>query len=177
MAFIHHLSSGAMKSELDLFTVPPTQIAIENGSFSEYNPISSISDNVPIEFYVSGSGSQYLDLSNTQLYVRAQIVRGNNTPIDNTSEVGPINLLMQSLWSDLEIKLNDKIVTSSNNTYGYRAYIETLLSYGESAKKSHLTSALFQKDVGGHFDEANPLNAQGHNTGLKNVTLYSTMEM
>ena len=34
-------------------------------------------------------------------------------------------------------------MTTSTNTYPYRAMIETLLSYCDGAKNSHLTSALF----------------------------------
>jgi len=57
MAFIHPHSCVCAKSELDLFTVPPTQTSIESGGWVEYNPISSIADGVPIEFVVGGSGT------------------------------------------------------------------------------------------------------------------------
>src|SRR6218665_2989710 len=75
MAFIPHQSCECTKSELDVFVVPPTQASIEYGTFIEYNPISSISQGNPIEFSVTGAGQDYLDLSSTQLYVRAQIVK------------------------------------------------------------------------------------------------------
>ena len=166
MAFVHPHSCECTKTELDLFTVPPTQTSIESGGWVEYNPISSISDGVPIEFVVSGSGQDYIDLANTQLYVRAQILQGNNTAIDNTHHAAPINLLLHSLFSEVEFKLNDTLISSTNNTYPYRAYIETLLSYGPSAKNSQLTSALYYKDVATKMDDANPLDANA-NGGLK----------
>src|SRR4029077_21198163 len=134
------------KSELDLFTVPPTQTSIESGSYVEYNPISSIADGVPIEFVVGGSGQDYLDLANTQLYVRAQILQGDGTAIDNTHHVGPVNLTLHSLFSEVDLKLNGTLLSSTNNTYPYRAYIETLLSYGPPAKKSQLTASLYYRD-------------------------------
>jgi hypothetical protein len=54
------------------------------------------------------------------------------------------------------------------NTYAYRAYIETLLSYGVEAKSSQLTSALFYKDEAGKMDKPNPLaaNEVDRNSGL-----------
>ena len=146
MAFLHPHSCECTKSELDLFTVPPTQTSIETGSYCEYNPISSISDGVPIEFVVSGSGQDYLDLANTQLYVRAEIVQGNGAAIDNTMHVSAVNLTLHSLFSEVDLKLNDTLISSTNNTYPYRAYIETLLSYGPPAKNSQLTAALYYKD-------------------------------
>jgi len=50
MAFIHKGSCECAKSELDLFSVPPTQTSIESGLYVEYRPISSITDGAPIEF-------------------------------------------------------------------------------------------------------------------------------
>ena len=166
MAFIHQNSCECIKSELDLFTVPATQTSIESGNWVEYNPISSLADGVPIEFSVSGSGQDYIDLANTQLYVKAEIVQANGTAIDDTHQVGPVNLLLHSLFSEVDFKLNDTLISSTNNTYPYRAYIETLLSYGPTAKQSQLTAALYYKDEAEKMDDANPLAAAA-NMGLK----------
>ena len=166
MAFVHPHSCECAKSELDLFSVPPTQTSIESGGWVEYNPISSIADGVPIEFVVGGSGQDYIDLANTQLYARVEIVQANNQAIDNTHHVGPINLLLHSLFSEVDLKLNDTLISSTNNTYAYRAYIETLLSYGPPAKASQLTAALYYKDAATRFEDGNPHDAAA-NTGFK----------
>ena len=168
MAFVHPCSAECLKSELDLFSVPATQTSIESGSFVEYHPISSLTnDKTPIEFVINGSGAEYLDISNTQLYVRAEIVDATGTAIDAAATVGPVNLLMHSLFSEVEVKLNDKTITNSDNTYPYRAYLETLLSYGPDAKQTQLTSSLYYKDIAGHMEDKNPLLDAARNTGLK----------
>ena len=166
MAFVHPLSSECLKSELDLFSVPMTQTSIDSASYVEYNAISTITDGTPIEFVISGSGQDYLDLANTQLYVRAQIRKANNQPIDANSEVGPVNLLMHSLFNEVDVKLNDVLITSTNNTYAYRAYLETLLSYGSDAKDTQLAASMFIKDAAGSMEDGNP-TADGANSGLK----------
>ena len=166
MAFVHPQSCECMKSELDIFTVPPTQTSIESGNWVEYNPIASIADGSPIEFTVSGSGQDYLDAANTQLYVKAKITRADETDIANDAAVGPVNLLLHSLFSDVDVSLNETSVTSSNNMYAYRAYIETLLSYGTTAKQSQLTSQLYYKDVAGALEEINPYDDAAVNTGF-----------
>src|SRR6218665_4048887 len=166
MAFIHPQSCECTKSELDLFAAPLTQTSIESGNYVEYNLIATISQETPIEFSITGAGQDYLDLASTQLYVKAQIIKANNDPIDNNNNVGPTNLFLHSLFSEVNITLNDTLVTSSNNTYAYRSYLETLLSYGEGAKTSQLTSALSYKDVAGHL-EANQNDDAAHNTGFK----------
>ena len=173
MAFVHPLSSECLKSELDLFSVPMTQTSIESASYVEYNPISTLTDGTPIEFVINGSGQDYLDLANTHLYVKAQILKANSQPIDANSEVGPVNLILQSLFSEVDIKLNDVLITSTNNTYAYRAYLETLLSYGSDAKNSQLGASLFIKDEAGKMENANPREDDA-NVGLKKRHSYFT---
>ena len=166
MAFVHPQSCECMKSELDIFTVPPTQTSIESGNWVEYNPIASIADGSPIEFTVSGSGQDYLDAANTQLYVKAKITQADGTDIAGDAQVGPVNLFLHSLFSDVDISLNETPVTSSNNTYAYRAYIENLLSYGTTAKQSQLTSQLYYKDVAEALEEINPYDDNAVNVGF-----------
>ena len=168
MAFIHENSCECAKSELDLFSVPPTQTSIESGLYVEYHPISSLTDGAPIEFDVTSSGDDYFDLTNSLLHVRTKIVRANGTNMAAADAVGPINNFLHSLFSQVDVTLNGTLITSSNNTYAYRAYIETLLSYGPAAKESQLTAALFYKDVAGKMDKSNPkaADAADKNDGL-----------
>ena len=146
MAFVHEQSCECLKSELDLFSVPPTQTSVENGNWIEYHPLTSVGDDSPIEFEINGNGEDYIDLANTMLYVRAKVVRMNGNNIGDDTPVGPVNLFLHSLFSQVDISLNGTQVTTSTNTYPYRAMIETLLSYGNDAKTSQLTSALFYPD-------------------------------
>ena len=168
MAFIHQGSCACSSPQLDLFSTPMTQTSVESGTWAEFNPTCAISDSMPIEFDVSGAGTSYIDLAQTQLVVRAQLLKGDGTAIDNTTHVAPCNLFMHALFSEIDVKLNGTLITSSNNTYPYRAYIETLLSYGRDAKKSQLTSAMYYKDEGGDtgFEEGDPHAGGVTNTGM-----------
>ena len=167
MAFIHEGSCECTSSELDLFSVPATQTSIENSSFVEYHPLSSLDDANTIEFDVSASGSDYLDLNNSYLFIKAKITRSNGNNLEAADTVGPTNNFLHSLFSQVDVSLNGTLVSNSSNTYAYRAYIETLLSYGPSAKKSHLTASLFFKDDAGKMDQANPnAAAADRNNGL-----------
>lgn len=167
MAFVHELSCECAKSELDLFSVPPTQTSIQSANYVEYNPISTITEGTPIEFVVGASGEDYIDLSSTQLFVRAQILTGDNKKITKTSKVGPINNFIHSLFAEVDVRLNGTLISSTNNTYAYRAYLETLLSYGRDAKKSFLTAGLYYKDTAGAMDMNDVTKKEGEeNEGL-----------
>ena len=66
-------------------------------------------------------------------------------------------------FSQVDVHLNDTLVTPSSNTYPFRAYVETLLSYGAEAKKTQLTSQLWYKDTAGHMEAT---QENGGNAGL-----------
>ena len=150
-SLIHPSSCEGVKSELDLFAVPPTQTSLEHGHYVEHRPQSIISEG-PVEFVVSEEGDYYIDLANTFLYVRASIVKANGTTITAQSNVAPVSNWLHSLWSQVDLSLNNTLVTQSNNTYPYRAYIESLLSFGKEAKESQLLSNLWIKDTAEAFD-------------------------
>ena len=66
--------------------------------------------------------------------------------------VGPVNNWLHSLFSQVDVYLNGTLVTSSTNSYAYRAYIETLPSYSTIAKATQLTSQLWHKDTATRMD-------------------------
>jgi len=153
MAFINDQSCECLKSELDLFSVPPTQTSIENGNWIEYHPLNTVGDGSPIEFDINGTGEDYIDLADTMLLVRAKIIRPDGTNIANDTPIGPANLWIHSLFSQVDISLNGTQVTTSTNTYPYRAVIENLLSYGADTKRSQLTASLYYDDEPSRMDE------------------------
>ncbi|XP_078357498.1 uncharacterized protein F54H12.2-like [Oculina patagonica] len=168
MAFVHHESQECTKSELDLFTVPATQTSITKGQWIEYHPLTNITDSGPIEFNVSGSGEEYLDLARTQLYVKAKITKANGGALDAETKVGPVNLFLNSMFSQVDVSLNERLISPSTNTYPYRAMIKTLLNYGEDAKSSQLSMAMFYKDTPGKMDVGDPVaDDDDANIGLK----------
>lgn len=161
-------SCECSKAELDLFTVPPTNISMECGAVIEHLPLSKPEDG-PLEFDVF-SPDEYVDLGRTFLYVKAKIVKADNKALDADSKVAPVNLWLHSLFSQVDVQLNGKLVTPSIPTYPYKAYLETLLSYGSDAKKSQLTSQLWYPDED-LMDDVDPFVDDEDavtNPGLKN---------
>lgn len=162
MAFLHTHSCECLKSELELFTLPPTQTTIEGTQWVYYKPISSLTDDSPIEFVIPGQGDEYIDLAHTMLSMRVEIpaiAAVKDTPV---ASVGPVNNLLHSMFNQVDVFLNQKLVSPPNNAYAYRAYIETLLNYGFGAKSSHLTSVLWYNDSATKMDDMDA------NSGLTN---------
>jgi hypothetical protein len=155
---IHYDSEACNKSELNLFSVPPTQVTVEKSKFVDYYPVSTLSeDSAPIEFFVPGNGEDYLDPSRMQLYIKAKIKTADGEDLGAEDQIAPQNLFLQSLFSQVNVSLNDKLITPSATTYPYRAMIETLLNFGPAEKQSQMTSGLYYKDTPGKMDVMNPL--------------------
>ena len=145
-------------SQLDLFSVPPSQISLEDGSFTEYHPISVLTSTGPIEFTVSAENSNYIDLANSFLYVRASVTTSNGADLAKTVEIAPKYNFLHTLWSQVDVYLNGSLVTQSNNNYPYRAYIENLISFRQEAKNSQLSALLWHRNTSGDFDSCAAAN-------------------
>ena len=147
-------SPECLKSELDLFYVPPTNTSVEAGSWGEYNPTNTV-ENGPLEFLISASESEYIHLNKTLLYLQVSIYQKTESAtaiITDKDAAGPINNFASSLFSQADVQFNNESLETSNKTYPYKAYLLDLLNYGEDAKESFMQSSLFYKDDAGQFD-------------------------
>lgn len=151
-----------MNSELDLFTQSPLQLSIDASNFVEIFPVTSLSESSPIEFFIAGNGDQYLDLSHTILHLQLKITKNDGADIVEADVVAPINYILNTMFSELSLFLNDKQVTSQNN-YAYRAYLESLLLSSKSVQESMLTSSAFYKDSASKHDD---ITAASTNSGF-----------
>lgn len=159
MAFLHSHSCECAKSELDIFTLPGTQTSIENSQWVCYNPVSSLGNDSPIEFVVPGQGEYYLDLAHTMLNIQLVIVPNEK----DATNVGPVNNLLHSMFSQVDIFLNQKLVSPANNSYPYRAYLENLLNFGRDAQNTFLNNSLWNTDTAGCMEDDHDSKK---NTGL-----------
>ncbi len=150
----------AMADEFDLFSDPPMFTSVTKRYYMTYRPTSQITtDSSPIEFNVSGQGVDYMDLKHTQIHVKAKILKSDGSALAATEKTAPINLWLQSLFSQVDISLNGSLITNSSSLYPYKSYLKVLLNETNDAKTSTLQSQLYYKDAGGHMDEIDP-NAQ-----------------
>ena len=158
-SLIHPNSSESVSSQLDLFSVPPTQTSLEDGFFTEYRPLSVLTSQGPVEFCIAAESSHYIDLANTFLYIRASVTQANGAALEENSEIAPECNFLHTLWSQCDLYLNDTLVTQSGNNYPYRSYLETPLSFGKDAKDSQLSSVLWYQKTAGVFNTHGANNA------------------
>ena len=107
-----------------------------------------------------------MHLAKTILHAQAKVTRANGDDIDLADPVGPVNNWLHSLFSQVDVYLNGMLLALSTNTYAYRAYIETLLSYGIDVKVRQLTSQLWQKDTATRMDAVEIDDGAAANAGF-----------
>ncbi|XP_040903619.1 uncharacterized protein F54H12.2-like [Toxotes jaculatrix] len=148
-----------------------TQLSVEDKMYTEISPLSAITDGGPIEFFVPGDGEKYLDLNNTLLHVRVKITNGDGTDLANDAPVGLVNYPLNTMFSQCDVTLGDRLISQSSATHPYRAVIETLLSFSGDTLKSQFSAGLFYKDTAGAMDSIVINN--GPNRGLNERASYT----
>ena len=167
MKLLHEQSSQCLRSELDLFSLPPTQTAVDGSQWVEHSPCQPSPRLLRLNLSCLAVAKIIMDLNNTLLEVKACIKTTNNSPVDAAVAVAPINNTLHSLCSQIDVSLNDVNVSSATTTYPYRAYIETHLNYGTDAKKSRLQAAMYFIDDNLTVSNPIPDSSSARNMGLK----------
>ena len=80
-------------------------------------------------------------------------MHSDGSKLKEGENIAPANNFLHSMWSQVDLYLNDMLITPSTNTYPYRAYWEMLLSFDASVKKNRLRSALWDDDWRGTRDD------------------------
>ena len=65
-------------SALDLFSKPAFQTSIVKGRWVEIRPTNALDDDGVIDFEISGSGTDYIDLANTFIKVKVRVTNPND---------------------------------------------------------------------------------------------------
>ena len=162
MALVDESSREVIKSEANVFNVHATQTAIEQSTLQKHYPLTTVDRAGPLEFKIVSSDDEYIDPSTHFLYTRNRILDengqelqviippaedGGQATVNEDAVVLPINYFHATRFKNVEVQINGKSVTSNDNLYPYRAYLETLLNYETNVKKEQLALAFFEKDV------------------------------
>ena len=152
MSLIHQDSCECSLSPLEWFRILPTQTAVEKTNDVEYQSLTSLRNNAPVEFYIPESTDDYIDLKNSKFCFSFHISRANGDMCTAVDEVAPINDIFNGLWSNVEFYMNDKLISHSNNIHGYTSIISHLIHDSEESLHSERSMRLLYKDTPGQLD-------------------------
>lgn len=160
---------------LDLNSTPVVSHQSTNCRQMVLRPSNSNLDG-DIEFEFPNMDPMYLQMVSCRLFVAAKIVRGDGEDIDSLTEtVFPINLMGPSLFSAVNVELqHSQQPDLSTNNFPYKCYLETLLTFGSDANRTHLPLVGFYPDSADLFDnlENNNLGAFARKVITRNGRRY-----
>src|SRR6266481_7570203 len=153
---VHEASSEGMQSALELFTVPPTNLQVERSWSQEYFPIAPLANSQQLEFNVTSSSEHYIDLNKTLIEIHCKIMAGDGTAtVTVTDKITPIANFLHTMFSQVDVHMNGKLVSKSHNLYGYKAYLQTLLNNRKAVQEQQYDTSLFMRDTAGKHDTQN----------------------
>jgi len=151
MALVDVNSTPSTKTELDLFSVPPTQIVVKRGFWHEVHPMNPVTNEGPYEFRIPADPN-FIQLNKNYVYMQLRIKKPTMTAGASVPDYAPINLIGKTFFRQVKCFLGGHLVYDSSDKYAYRAFLETELNYGSDAKNSHLQASLYYKENGANID-------------------------
>ena len=123
-------------SRLDYSQKLNTDISVSHVESVRYNPVTSLSSansNV-IQFHVPSHQYAYADGRSFRLFVKCKIVKANGTALDENDNVAYCNNFLSSLFSQVTVHFNSKLVYSADSNYHYKCLIEKLCTSQYASK-------------------------------------------
>ena len=104
---------------------------VQGTQWNDYHPITSLDRyHAHIDFVNQHHTEFYTDLSQVYLYNTFRILQQTGEDLEMEANVFSINNLFHSMFSGINLYINNKLITNDSDTYPYRAYLENLFSYG-----------------------------------------------
>lgn len=144
------MAAATMHTEdVALFNDPPYNTAEDKISWIEYRPtFISQGGYSSMHFHIAGNPIQYIDLAQSELYVKLKVEKEDGTPLTGNQSALPIDLIFHTMWSSVEVSLNQSLVSSAGTNYMYKAAFECILNYNKNTKEIQLSSIGFTPDSG-----------------------------
>jgi hypothetical protein len=143
---------------ISLFERPSVDTSVSKVSCREYRPLGQITEGSPITFNVVGSSGEYLEPKKMKLRIKLKIVKEDGKAVTESDKVAFVNLTAHSLFRQVDVKIQQKLVTSTVGTnYPYKAMMDVLFKDVEATENE-----LFMMDEAGCMDgivEGNDANA------------------
>ena len=161
-------------SALCIFDKQAVQTDVMANRLVDYHPINSIQGSVPIEFHIPGTADEYIDVNDISLKLIVKVTKSGGGKLSNTDKVGPINLPLASLFSDVSLTIGETQVHGGQFDYPFTSYLLTATQFQKQAQDTHMKLWGWERDEAGKFDDdANP----GHVARMANVAASRPYEL
>lgn len=138
----------AFISQFDLFEQRPLQSCIESSFTLKLSPLQALNP-LPqtIEFYSSAIPAAFLDVSRIKMRMVLKMkTRAGANLVAANNDCSTVCLMPDSMFSHLDILINEKSVVLHPENYNYKAILQHYTKSTEAAIGTHLACCLGQPD-------------------------------
>lgn len=152
---LHENSSEGLSDSLDIFSVPPTQVSIEETQSVIFTPdhLGQV-----LEFKAPSNDGYYMDLHNSFLKLVVTIKKSATEDLAAGDNVAFVNNILDSLFKQVDVYFNSKLITSSDNNHGHKSYLYRLLNDTPTVSTNFMSVQGWCKDVAGSGNVAGAAN-------------------
>ena len=137
----------SVSSSVDLGSGFPIDITSLESNYAKFYPQSPLSDQYsPLVFLVGSTENQYVQFSDSFLYLRVRILGASGAQI-TTGAYSPSFDFFASVFSGIEVEQNSTLISTTATLYPYRAHIVKLLTFGYGTKASVAKEELWYEDT------------------------------
>ncbi|XP_015787152.1 uncharacterized protein F54H12.2-like [Tetranychus urticae] len=126
MEYLHVESAPSSKSELNIFSIPTTQVAIESRYEVEYRPSASLQSSQVHDIIVPPS-EDLTDLSATMLHLKVIVTDDTGEATKHSLQAEMAKNFGNALFEQIDLFLNGVNLSQASNMYHYQAFLEEIL--------------------------------------------------
>ena len=149
------MSSAQPVNEVVDYRPLPMQTEFIGRNVVEIKPVSDDYNINTIQFRVPNNTPNHLiDCSKIELVTKANILKSDGTTklAHTVTNVGVVNNVLHSMWSNVNVELNNKTVTPNDGLYPYKAYLEKLTTFTPEHTKTFGVRSGFVMDEANNMD-------------------------
>ena len=173
-------SFTAYSDQLAIFDKPIQNVGVKDVRCIEFQPVNDYTSQSAVEFNIPSNSAYYVDLKKTILHVRCKVTKADGSSIHNNIDkgtvVGVVNNFLNSMFSRCDLALQDHVMTSSDQTYAYRAYFDNLLYTNSQQKVTSLQTELYYPETGSKMTSYNCLDPEGNPLLIERSKLFDKSE-
>ena len=143
---------------LDLHALLGVDISLEKGNDVISNSVSSVTNSGPIEFLIPRDEECSIILDQTRLVGHFVVKTAKDENVSPTDKVFLVNNFASNLFSAVEIYINGTQVCdlSTANSYPFKNFIQTELSFDRETKLSQLRAEGYFEEAEGNMEAYEP---------------------
>ena len=153
MSLIHAAGNTWAVGELDLHALPVTQKDILKTVPITKTTNNALTDTTTSFDFKFEPSNNYTDLSEARLHLEYNIETADGTDVTATDEAAPVNNVLHTIFSNVQLLINGEKVTGNYEQYPYKAYLTDLIATEHRNKETRMEG--YQKwiaDTAGHMD-------------------------